>query len=183
MYERILTVLDATPNAQAVLAQSLYLARLAEVSVHVLHVHSVRAMHAALPIVAAPVAGVPMLGVPPADMAVGAQAQWLVHQAVAQLVVAGVKTTGEVLDASEERTAEAIMGARHAAGGAVHRAGRRAPRAPGDAVTTNCRRAGVPLSVLSGSGGAMIRRPSSVSISRGRRRRAGRGRRGDVRRW
>src|SRR5438309_2219429 len=76
MYERILTVLDATPNAQAVLAQSLYLARLAEVSVHVLHVHSVRAMHAALPIVAAPVAGVPMLGVPPADMAVGAQAQW-----------------------------------------------------------------------------------------------------------
>ncbi|MCU1608683.1 MAG: hypothetical protein JWM45_599, partial [Pseudonocardiales bacterium] len=33
MYERILTVLDATPNAQAVLAQSLYLARLAEVSV------------------------------------------------------------------------------------------------------------------------------------------------------
>jgi nucleotide-binding universal stress UspA family protein len=47
-----------------------------------------------------------------------------VDQAVAQLVVAGVKTTGEVLDASEERTAEAIMGARHAAGGAVHRAGR-----------------------------------------------------------
>jgi nucleotide-binding universal stress UspA family protein len=109
MYERILTVLDATPNAQAVLAQSLYLARLAEVSVHVLHVHSVRAMHAALPIVAAPVAGVPMLGVPPADMAVGAQAHWLVDQAVAQLVVAGVKTTGEVLDASEERAAEAIM--------------------------------------------------------------------------
>jgi nucleotide-binding universal stress UspA family protein len=108
MYERILTVVDTTPNAQAVLAQSLYLARLAGVSVHVLHVHSVRAIHAALPIVAAPVAGVPLL-VPPADIAVDTQARRLVDQATAQLVAAGVKTTGEVLDASEERAAEAIM--------------------------------------------------------------------------
>ncbi|MFZ0874057.1 MAG: universal stress protein [Pseudonocardiaceae bacterium] len=109
MSERILTVLDTSPNAQAVLAQSLYLARLAGVSVHVLHVHSVRAIHAALPVVAAPVAGVSLPGLPPADIAVGAQAQWLVDQAVAQLVAAGVQTTGEVLDASEERAAEAIM--------------------------------------------------------------------------
>jgi nucleotide-binding universal stress UspA family protein len=108
MYKRILTVIDPTPNAQAVLAQSVYLAQLAGVSVHVLHVHSARAIHAALPIVAAPVAGVPLL-VPPADIAVGTQARRLVDQAVAQLVAAGVKTTGEVLDASEEQAAEAIM--------------------------------------------------------------------------
>jgi nucleotide-binding universal stress UspA family protein len=109
MYERILTTIDATPNVQAVLAQSLYLARLAGARVHVLHIHSVRAVHAALPVVAAPLAGVPITCMPPADIAVGAQARKLVDQAVAQLVAAGVKTTGEVLDASEEQAVEAIM--------------------------------------------------------------------------
>lgn len=110
MYQRILTVIDATPNAQAVLAQSLHLARLTGARVHVLHMHSLlRPIHAPLPIVAAPLAGVPLPAMPPADIAVGTRARQLVDQAVTQLIAAGITTTGEVLDASEEQAAEAIM--------------------------------------------------------------------------
>jgi nucleotide-binding universal stress UspA family protein len=49
------------------------------------------------------------LPVPPADIAMDTQVRRSVDQAVAKLVAAGVKTTSEVLDASEDRAAEAIM--------------------------------------------------------------------------
>ena len=110
MFQRILTAIDATPHAQAVLAQSLHLAQLTSARVHVLHMHSLlRPIHAPLPTVAAPIAGVPLPGMPPADIAAGTHAQQLLNHAVAQLVAAGITTTGEVLDASEEQAAEAIM--------------------------------------------------------------------------
>jgi nucleotide-binding universal stress UspA family protein len=46
---------------------------------------------------------------PPAELAVGAAAHQLVDQAVARLIAAGVTTTGEVLDAREERAAGLIV--------------------------------------------------------------------------
>jgi nucleotide-binding universal stress UspA family protein len=107
MYRRILSAIDSTPHAQTVLAHTQYLAGLIEASVHVLHVHSLRAIHASLPIVAAPAAGMAIASMAPVDLTVGAHQ--LVDRAVAQLIAAGVTSTGEVLDAREERAAELIV--------------------------------------------------------------------------
>jgi nucleotide-binding universal stress UspA family protein len=108
MYKRILSAIDSTPHARTVLTHTQYLAQLTAASVHVLHVHSLRAIHAGLPVVAAQVAGVAIASMPPAELAVGAAAHQLVDQAVARLIAAGVTSTGEVLDAREERAAELI---------------------------------------------------------------------------
>jgi nucleotide-binding universal stress UspA family protein len=108
MYRRILSAIDSTPHAQTVLTHTQYLAQLTAASVHVLHVHSLREIHAGLPVVAAAAAGVAIASMPPAELAVGAAAHQLVDQAVARLIAAGVTSTGEVLDAREERAAELI---------------------------------------------------------------------------
>lgn len=107
MYRRILSAIDATPHAQTVLAHTQYLAQLSAARVHVLHVHSLRAVHAGLPLVAAATAGVAIASLPPADFSVGARQ--LVDHAVAQLAAAGLTTTGEILDAREDRAAELIL--------------------------------------------------------------------------
>jgi nucleotide-binding universal stress UspA family protein len=107
MYQRILTLIDATPHAHAVLAHSRDVAQLTGARVHVLHVcPSLRPIHASLPVVAAPLAGTPMVALPPADL--DAPARQLVDQAVAQLSRAGIRASGEVLDIPEEQAAEAI---------------------------------------------------------------------------
>ncbi len=112
MYERILSAIDSSPHAQTVLAHTRHLAQLTAASVHVLHVHSLRAIHAGLPLVAAATAGVAMASMPPAELTAGAHQ--LVDQAVAQLAAAGLTTTGEILDAREDRAAELIvLGAQH----------------------------------------------------------------------
>ena len=108
MYSRILSAIDSTPQTQTVLAHTQYLAQLTAASVHVLHVYSLRVIHASLPVFAAAAAGVPIASMAPAELTVGAAHQ-LVDQAVAQLIAAGVTTTGEVLDAREERAAELIV--------------------------------------------------------------------------
>lgn len=108
MYSRILTAIDSTRQAQSVLAHTQYLAQLGGARAHVLHVYSLRAIHASLPVVAAPAAGVAIASMAPVEHTVGAAHQ-LVDQAVAQLTAAGVTTTGEVLDAREERAAELIV--------------------------------------------------------------------------
>ncbi len=107
MYERILSAIDSSPHAQTVLAHTRHLAQLTAASVHVLHVHSLRAIHAGLPLVAAATAGVAMASMPPAELTAGAHQ--LVDQAVAQLAAAGLTTTGEILDAREDRAAELIV--------------------------------------------------------------------------
>lgn len=107
MYKRILAAIDSTPRAQTVIAHTQYLAHLSEARVHVLHVHSLRAIHAGLPVVAAPAAGAAMASMPPAELTFAAH-QW-VDQAVERLLTAGVIATGEVLDAREDRAAELIV--------------------------------------------------------------------------
>ncbi len=107
MYRRILSAIDSSPHAQIVLAHTQYLAQLTAASVHVLHVHSARAIHASLPVVAAPAAGVAIASMAPAHLTVGAHQ--LVEQAVAQLTAAGLTTTGELLDAGADRAAELII--------------------------------------------------------------------------
>jgi nucleotide-binding universal stress UspA family protein len=107
MYRRILSAIDSTPHAQTVLAQTQYLARLTSASVHVLHVHAARAIHASFPVVAAPAAGVALASMAPEHLTMGARQ--LVDHAVAQLAAAGLTTTGEILDAREDRAAELIV--------------------------------------------------------------------------
>jgi nucleotide-binding universal stress UspA family protein len=107
MYRRILSAIDSSPHAQTVLAHTQYLAQVTAASVHVLHVHPARAIHASLPVAAAPAAGVAIASMAPAHLTVGARQ--LVEHAVAQLTAAGLTTTGELLDAREDRAAELIV--------------------------------------------------------------------------
>jgi nucleotide-binding universal stress UspA family protein len=108
MYRRILSAIDSAPHTQTVVAHTQYLAQLTAASVHVMHVYSLRAMHASLPVAAAPAAGVAIASMVPADLTVG-PAHQLVDKAVTQLIAAGINATGEVLDAREERAAELIV--------------------------------------------------------------------------
>jgi nucleotide-binding universal stress UspA family protein len=107
MYRRILSAIDSTPHAQTVIAHTQYLAQLTPASVHILHVHSLRTVHAGLPIIAAAAAGVAIAAMPPADLTMGPHQ--LVNRAIAQLSAAGLTTTGEILDDREERAAELII--------------------------------------------------------------------------
>jgi nucleotide-binding universal stress UspA family protein len=106
MYSRILSAIDSTPHAHNVIAHTQYLARVTQARVHVLHVHSIRTIHAGLPVVAAP-AGVAIASMSPAELTVAGH-QW-VDQAVERLLTAGVFATGEVLDAREDRAAQLIV--------------------------------------------------------------------------
>lgn len=107
MYDRILSAIDSTPHAHTVIAHTQYLARLTQARVHILHVYSMRTVHAGLPVIAAAAAGVNMAGVPPAELTHGAH-EW-VDQAVDRLLTAGVIAAGEVLDAHEDRAAQLIV--------------------------------------------------------------------------
>jgi nucleotide-binding universal stress UspA family protein len=105
MYDRILAAIDATPQAQSVLAETRRLADLTGGSVHILHVWAVHAeLHSPM-LLGAPL-GAP-LGSLPKTWA--AEARQVVDRAVAQLAEAGVKVEGEVLRVSEDKAAEAVL--------------------------------------------------------------------------